>query len=407
MIDGRRYSQAIHILVARTFVENSSNKPFVNHKDLNKQNNHFENLEWVTPSENVMHWYNATEGKNQVGSEAANDNVVTDDGDIDGNREIGNIEIDDNIDEENENLGAVAEGDISSDVSRTAIRNAMYARAAEAIKEARLNKGWIPKSVAGSRDVIDTDDYMRMTVTNLQKLAKERGLKGYSNTNKPTLVAMLQNDEDGRKFTNAHDVDNPAHYIRLTAKQLRAIARRRGLVGYTHISKPRLITMLQETFADRYNIITEEVVVDNTVYTDGYDQMNLDQLRELARKRNLKGRAHATMAVAIAMLRDDDKEKNNPSGEINYTKLSRDQLRTLAKNSGLTHYSNLSIPELIKLLQESRVVKIKGPPKIKEAYTAMTLAELRTLATERNIKGRSDRRKADLIELLINDDNSN
>jgi hypothetical protein len=45
----------IHRLVAMMFLENSENKPFINHIDCNPSNNCVSNLEWCTQKENIQY----------------------------------------------------------------------------------------------------------------------------------------------------------------------------------------------------------------------------------------------------------------------------------------------------------------------------------------------------------------
>lgn len=53
--NGYRQSVTLHILVALAFVDNPNNLPEVNHKDGNKENNHYSNLEWCTRAYNIEH----------------------------------------------------------------------------------------------------------------------------------------------------------------------------------------------------------------------------------------------------------------------------------------------------------------------------------------------------------------
>lgn len=53
--NGKQKIKRVHRLVAEAFIPNPDGKPYINHKDGNRQNNDVSNLEWCTQAENVRH----------------------------------------------------------------------------------------------------------------------------------------------------------------------------------------------------------------------------------------------------------------------------------------------------------------------------------------------------------------
>lgn len=53
--DNKVYLRTVHILYARAFIPNPKGLPMVNHKNGNKINCTFDNLEWTTARDNVLH----------------------------------------------------------------------------------------------------------------------------------------------------------------------------------------------------------------------------------------------------------------------------------------------------------------------------------------------------------------
>lgn len=57
LVNWKIKAQSIHRLVAITYLPNTENKPWINHKNWNPSDNRVENLEWCTISENTLHGY--------------------------------------------------------------------------------------------------------------------------------------------------------------------------------------------------------------------------------------------------------------------------------------------------------------------------------------------------------------
>ncbi|AIF72098.1 HNH endonuclease [Bacillus phage Riley] len=68
---GKRKYYRVHRLVALAFIENPENKPEVNHKDGDKDNNTLSNLEWATTAENTQHAYDTGLAKGLIGEDNA------------------------------------------------------------------------------------------------------------------------------------------------------------------------------------------------------------------------------------------------------------------------------------------------------------------------------------------------
>lgn len=65
----KRKRYYVHRLVAEAFCKKEEGKDYVNHKDLNRINNNYDNLEWVTSKENRIHFVSSDKYKPRVFTE--------------------------------------------------------------------------------------------------------------------------------------------------------------------------------------------------------------------------------------------------------------------------------------------------------------------------------------------------
>ena len=69
--DNKRKRYYVHRLVADAFCEKQEGKNYVNHKNLDRNNNDYSNLEWVTAKENRIHYIESDKYKPTVLNEEA------------------------------------------------------------------------------------------------------------------------------------------------------------------------------------------------------------------------------------------------------------------------------------------------------------------------------------------------
>jgi len=54
-LNKKKISYGVHRLVGQAFIPNPNNLPYINHKNGRPSENYVENLEWVTPQQNIQH----------------------------------------------------------------------------------------------------------------------------------------------------------------------------------------------------------------------------------------------------------------------------------------------------------------------------------------------------------------
>lgn len=87
---------------------------------------------------------------------------------------------------------AAAEKKTKEEAEKAAKEAEAKAKAEEAAKKAEEEAAQAAAGVEGAGSDTTPEDYANMKINDLRKIAKEKGIQGYNNMDKATLVAVIQ-----------------------------------------------------------------------------------------------------------------------------------------------------------------------------------------------------------------------
>jgi hypothetical protein len=123
-------------------------------------------------------------------------------------------------------------------------------------------------------------------------------------------------------------------------------------------------------------------------------KLSLLQLRSLAKKKGLKGYSKMKKSELIQYIKHGDL-KPSPSRQ-SISKLGLLQLQSLAKKKGLKGYSKMKKSELIQYIKHGDL----KPSPSQQSITKLTVLQLQFLAKKKGLKGYSKMKKSELIRYI-------
>ena len=133
----------------------------------------------------------------------------------------------------------------------------------------RRNTLWNKKEeiIESKKDIID---YRLMNVLTLRSICKERNLHNAHIKTKDTLIKLLENNPNIIVKEMKDDENNSVGYSKMNVKELKTLAKERGLTHYNNLKKDELVKLHEEFdediefIEDKENVnVIEEVAIKN------------------------------------------------------------------------------------------------------------------------------------------------
>jgi len=226
----------------------------------------------------------------------------------------------------------------------------------------------------------DNSQLNKKTVAELKALCKTRDIKVSSKAKKDDLIKALTEASDKQDeqpvLTQASSC--VPEYSKMTVAELKALCKERNIHVQSKMKKEELIAKLNRPktpiLEDNDDDVeaAPQVVEEVAVACVNYNKMTVAELKSLCKERNLKVDSKAKKADLIALLEQSQSQSqqetvvaveqpesqvhNDKVGVVDYSKKTVAELKSLCKEKNLKHDSKAKKADLIALLDASASV---------------------------------------------------
>ena len=223
------------------------------------------------------------------------------------------------------------------------------------------------------------DELHAKTIAELKKIATDMGIG-----NIPELKADIIDTIYNASLVHQPSPVRPG-FDSLNVKQLKELAKQRGVPGYYKLTRPQLLSALAASSrpASPVRIATPPRPASPSPVRPGFDSLNVKQLKELAKQRGVPGYYKLTRPQLLSALAASSRPASpvriatppRPASPVRqpspvrpgFDSLNVKQLRELAKQRGVPGYYKLTRPQLLSALAASSrpasPVRIATPPR--------------------------------------------
>lgn len=258
----------------------------------------------------------------------------------------------------------------------------------------------------------------RMKVSELESIANTLGINT-KNENKSDIIDDIYNKQMESEQVELSQQVPRVNIESLKLPQLKEMAKQYKIKGYTKMKKQELVNELLalQSAGGIQNIPNVPGIVEQQNETRDYSMLTVAELKKIAKDRKIKGYTTMKKQQLVDVLKNIQVSEPVPtdvSTKSTLSSLTLAELKQLAKDANIKGYYKLNKKELVEKLQQEQAVPSETTESIQElptestvyisdkfALKKLTVKQLREVAKQKNVYGYLKLKKDELIDAII------